>query len=281
MRIHLQPHNRPLSSKVARIELKVERADKHLHDLRVNLDAFYRVVQAEKSKFLVREIEPISGDEIFKIVAVPEVPPMISVIAGDILFNLRSALDHLAFQLVIANPACTSKKGIYFPFGENEPDYMASESRGVIETFAKTAVERIDALKPYKGGNDFLWWLCRLNNIDKHRLLITTSMRFKHRTATPADYARMCATIGKGTDRGGILSEIRHTNFGGPVEPLKVGDIIYRKSKGSKQNQQLEFSFEAGINESKVVDSESLIETLYLMVGMVGNFILPKFADLI
>lgn len=33
--------------------------------------------------------------------------------------------------------------------------------------------EAIDALKPYKGGNDPLWMLYRLNNIEKHRLLIT------------------------------------------------------------------------------------------------------------
>jgi hypothetical protein len=281
MRIHLYPHNRPVSSKVARIELKVQRADKHFHDLRVNLDAFYKVLQTEKSKFLVREVEPVSGDKIFKIVTVPEVPPMISVIAGDILFNLRSALDHLAFQLVIANPAVTSKKDIFFPFGESEADYMASERRSVIETFANTAVKRIDALKPYKGGNDILWRLSRLNNIDKHRLLITTSMRFKHRTTTPADYARMCATIGKGTDPGGILSGIRHTNFGGPIEPLKVGDIVYRKPKGTKQNQQLEFSFEVGIHEPKVMNCESLGESLYMMIKTVQNLVVPKLADLL
>jgi hypothetical protein len=29
------------------------------------------------------------------------------------------------------------------------------------------------ALKPYKGGNDQLWALYRLNNIEKHRLLLT------------------------------------------------------------------------------------------------------------
>src|SRR5215467_5532663 len=111
---------------------------------------------------------------------------------------------------------------------------MASERRSVIKTFAPQAVKLMDALKPYKGGNDVLWHLSRLNNIDKHRLLITTSMRFKHRTSTPTDYARMCATIDKGSDTGGILSLIRHTNFGGPVEPLKVGDIIHRRPKGTK-----------------------------------------------
>src|SRR5205823_2920879 len=118
-------------------------------------------------------------------------------------------------------------------------------------------------------------------NIDKHRLLITTSMRFKHRTSTPMDYRRMCATIGKGNDPGGILSLIRHTNFGGPVEPLKVGDIIYRKPTGAKLNQQLEFSFEVGIYEPKVMNCESLGETLYLMIKTVENVVVPRLADLL
>ena len=35
------------------------------------------------------------------------------------------------------------------------------------------AVKAIDRLKPYGGGNDFLWRLHGLNNIDRHRLLFT------------------------------------------------------------------------------------------------------------
>jgi hypothetical protein len=91
----------------------------------------------------------------------------------------------------------------------------------------------------------------------------------------------MCATIGKGSDPGGILTLIRHTNFGGPIEPLKVGDIIYRKPKGMKLNEKLEFSFEVGIHEPKVMKCESLGETLYLMIKTVENLVIPKFADLL
>jgi hypothetical protein len=37
------------------------------------------------------------------------------------------------------------------------------------------AVKLIEATKPYKGGYDNLWILHELNNIDKHRLLITAA----------------------------------------------------------------------------------------------------------
>jgi hypothetical protein len=199
---------------IDRIKLKIQRADKHIQELRVALASFYK----ENSDFCKREVDPQSGDEIIKVVSVPEVPPIISVIAGDALQNLRSALGHLVYQIVILNPAITSRKDIYFPFGESLNDYMSSDRRRVIAQASAEAVKRIDALKPYKGGNDLLWQLSRLNNVDKHRLLLTTAMRFKDRTATNLDYRRMWATIGKGADPSGLLSLIPRTNFGGPVE---------------------------------------------------------------
>src|SRR5438132_5583994 len=36
-----------------------------------------------------------------------------------------------------------------------------------------TSGAAIDALRPYKGGNDVLWQLHELNNVDKHRLILT------------------------------------------------------------------------------------------------------------
>jgi hypothetical protein len=208
---------------------------------------------------------------------------MISAIAGDVLFDLRSALDHLTYQIVTSFPV-TSKKGIFFPFGESETDYMASEHRRVIDEACRRAstkkiIERFDALKPYKGGNDLLYQLCRLNNIDKHRLLLTTAMRFKHRTFDGMDFLRMRAAMPKADP--GILTLIKNTNFGGPVEPLKVGDIIYRKSSVIQLHKKLEFSFEVGLHEPKVMDCASLYETLDLMSKFVQNVILRRFADLL
>ena len=40
------------------------------------------------------------------------------------------------------------------------------------------AVEAIDKLKPYKGGNDALWRIHELDNVDKHRSLFTLAPDF-------------------------------------------------------------------------------------------------------
>jgi hypothetical protein len=38
----------------------------------------------------------------------------------------------------------------------------------------KAAIDKIESLTPYKGGNDLLWQINELNNIDKHRILLVT-----------------------------------------------------------------------------------------------------------
>jgi len=261
---------------IDKIALKIERAYKHIRELQVALSTFYK----ENRDFLRREIDPESGDHIFKIVSVPEVPEMISVIAGDVLQNLRSALDHMTYRIVVVSPLTTSKKDIFFPFGESLNDYMASERRRKVEQASSDAIKRIDALKPYKGGNDRLWQLARLNNVDKHRLLLTTAMRFKDRTTTKFDYWRMRATIGKGGDPGGILQLVTRTNFGGPVEPLKVGDIVHVKPGVVKLKGEMKFAFDVAIDEPKIIECRSLFETLYEMHQLVKG-IIPRFADLL
>lgn len=257
------------------LDVKLERAEKHISDLEVAIVVFVK----EHPNFIARKVDS-NGDEIVYVKYVPDVPPMISAVAGDILQNVRSTLDHLAYRIVTANPAITSRKDIYFPIAEGVNEYMASKRRRVIEGASPEAVKRIDALKPYKGGNDALWHLARLNNIDKHRLLLTTAMRFKHGSTTKLDYWRMRATIGKGSDPGGILSGIQHTNFGGPIEPLKVGDVVYVKPRVVNLKGEMKFSFEVAINEPQVMKCESLYETLYVMFKFVKN-IVPRFADLI
>jgi hypothetical protein len=47
----------------------------------------------------------------------------------------------------------------------------------------------------------------------------------------------------------GILSLIRYTSFGGPVEPLKVGNVIHIEPHVPNAKQNMELSFEVAINE--------------------------------
>jgi hypothetical protein len=84
-------------------------------------------------------------------------------------------LDHLAQQLaLIGCPTLTDKelRQIEFPIAEILTKYEADNARKV-RGMRPEAVKEIDRLKPYKDGNDALWRIHELDNIDKHRTLFT------------------------------------------------------------------------------------------------------------
>ena len=260
---------------IDKLKLKTERADKHITDLAEALRIFHE--QGDR-QFIAFQRNPQTGEQIFKVVRVPEVPLAISVIIGDALNNLRSTLDHLVYALVAKRIAPKIPPNyVSFPIADSPDKYVSTEYRRKIEMAGEKAIKRIDALKPYKGGNDLLWQLGKLNNVDKHRLLLTTGMRYKHRTFTQDDLARMRRTMTKGDP--GILELIRFTNFGGPNKPLKVGDIVYVKPP--HVNEKIHFSFEVGFDEPEIIKCESVVQTLYVMLKMLENNILPRFADLL
>lgn len=116
------------------VRVKVERAKKHLKDFETQAEAFrdaYTHVIGTKTDPKTLQAEryftklPISRFEVL-------------ATAGDVLQNLRSALDHLAFQLVEAGQ-CRGigehrGKRIAFPIFETATDYQAlSDTIGEIK----------------------------------------------------------------------------------------------------------------------------------------------------
>src|SRR5450755_4763317 len=95
-----------------------------------------------------------------------------AVIAGDVLHNLRSALDVLYYQLI---PPKRRGKWTRFPVRDTREELIsqwlnsALKQQQISDTLGKFIVETI---KPYKAGNPLLWALDDLNIIDKHQLLI-------------------------------------------------------------------------------------------------------------
>ena len=118
--------------------------------------------------------DPKTGHLLYYITKADDVPLLIAVIAGDVLQNLRTALDYIAWQIC---PASLRHPQTSFPVSDNATKYEAEKLRK-IKGMPQAAIDAIDATKPYKGGNDTLWRLHRLNIIDKHRLLLTVGTAF-------------------------------------------------------------------------------------------------------
>jgi len=159
----------------AQIKTKIERALVHIGELKSECSRF-----VESSPYLVQvRRAPLTRRPIYYVASVQHTPHQIALIAGDVLQNLRSALDHLAYQLVVVGKNSPGPfSHVYFPIADNAEKYLAERNRKVAG-MREYAIAAIDAVKPYQGGNDLLWRLHRLNNIDKHRLLIAVGSAYR------------------------------------------------------------------------------------------------------
>jgi hypothetical protein len=164
----------PLSGleRILRIRVKTDRAQHHFNDLKPRAEEF----RSKYTTVVGTNLDKQTGEESRYFATLQTASFEILSIAGDILQNLRSALDHIIYQLAeVAHPDVdfseTTRLG--FPIGRDFPDYIAKRCRQVEGLIHPIAISHIDSLKPYKGGEDWFWFLHEANNVDKHRFLIS------------------------------------------------------------------------------------------------------------
>lgn len=242
-------------SRLTGVRAKIERAKKHVRDLDVAIRAFTDrnpgrecVVSQPQSDtaytlHCVRLLTPIGSD--------------IPVIAGDAVHNLRSALDHLAWQLVEANGQ-TPGRHTYFPLCDQAQKYRAPETERKIEGISAPAKQVIEAAQPYQAGYDLLGTLHEMNNWDKHRLLLVAACRLVN---TKVEI--------RPTDPGPVPTwQIAGP---GPLQIFEDGDPIFLvHSPGNMQaDQQLDITFTVAFREPQVVHGKPILETLAQLTDLV------------
>lgn len=164
------------NDRVILIRAKTERAQKHFRELENELSSYrgktMPVVIGEPQPFaqmgddpLVHTVSRISFDAL--------------TMAGDVVHNLRGALDHLAYQLVlVGNPETMPYSRIEFPIAWDAGIYEKLKARKM-EGMRPEAVKAIDELQPYKGGKgEALWKIHELDIIDKHRTVFSPGKDF-------------------------------------------------------------------------------------------------------
>jgi hypothetical protein len=145
--------------------VKIDRAKKHLSEL----DAEVASIRGQRQT-VVEKVEHDMG--MHRFVDLDIGPFNVLATAGDVVQNLRSALDHLAYQLAkVGNPEIEPSHYLSFPVCRSAEIYEKTKDQKLAGV-RKEAIAAIDALKPYKGGNEKLWALHNLNNTDKHRLIL-------------------------------------------------------------------------------------------------------------
>src|SRR5258708_5776051 len=156
---------------LAGVRAKIERANQHVRDLKSAIQAFR---DSDPYGFRIED-DLKSGDKVHRLHIRQETPNSFALLIGDAVHNLRSALDHLAWQLVIANSQVpkSGPGGAQFPIYDPPP--IPKPSQGKKQGISADAQKLIEAAKPYKGGNVGLWTIHQLDITDKHKVLLVTA----------------------------------------------------------------------------------------------------------
>jgi hypothetical protein len=137
------------------ILLKIKRADKHINELYVVVQTF----KATNPYKVASKRDPESAEHVVYIHTADPLPPVIPVIAGDVIQNLYSSLDYLAAKLVIANGREPTSKTA-FPIAKNVPTTKDEIARhegqvcGMREeeiTSSGRVKQLLKSLNPYRG----------------------------------------------------------------------------------------------------------------------------------
>jgi hypothetical protein len=156
-----------------RVKLAMARANAE------QLDSQLRPFVEAAQGLIVRTPTENPCEVVFKITRVPWIDPAWSAIFGQGIYNIRSALDHLASQLVILDGQDPTR-ATQFPLLVANRDKRGRKvdvdiAPGIKRTDILAAVE---SMQPYHGGGrwgDQLGVVAELSRIDKHRLPIAIS----------------------------------------------------------------------------------------------------------
>src|ERR1039458_2644244 len=162
------------------VRAKLDRANEHSLELQVAIGSVFDTDQ----EFFRTEVDSTGLRYKIYSTAIPTVDLRWSVIVGDLLTNLRAALDHLAYQLVILDDGKPHDHKTHFPILESAYNKQGTERLPVINPgIRRPDIQAlIEEVQPYKRGEGNsakqhqLWALNKLVNVDKHRLLLVVKV---------------------------------------------------------------------------------------------------------
>jgi hypothetical protein len=160
-----------------RISYKLRRAHEQFEALDV---AIKRFLEADPKPYrILTHDDPDTRDRIYGMEVIQAPPIEWGVITGQIVYHLRTGLDHLAYPLCRAHtPGKTPPRGTEFPIFWDEDrfdDVKPGGGRFKIRGMAWEVQNALRDLQPFNTGNmpkaQSLWLLQHMSNVDKHRYL--------------------------------------------------------------------------------------------------------------
>lgn len=222
---------------------KLEWARRHFNILESAIDLFID----DKPYAATAEKDKETGEYGLRISPVRGVPADWSLQVGDIVHNLRSALDTLAFALATDHiPALTKKESrtVQFPILDTLSEF-STDPKGWLNRIPRDARAAFEKLQPYHTRHPrdkrLLAVLRDLSNEDKHRrLLVTTSVAEvqgivaivdgQRIPGTPAQARGFILDANEGTVVGYLTIRTPHAEVA--IEANVAVHIVVRESKG-------------------------------------------------
>lgn len=258
------------------VTAKLRRSKVHFNALNTEISA---LADSDAYRF-TSEIRRGGVEHLYRAIDPPDVDPDWALTIGDCIHNLRTALDHLAYLLVL-RAGRTPNDRTQFPLrrSRRDPDpkgaaahHSSIEPAGGVSAEARALIESV---QPYHGGpvGDALGLLNRMDVIDKHRHLTVQTLAIGHAvTASRDGDPNSPPGFGVKFMPGGL----RH----GEV----AAKVIYERAY-LRPDPDLRFFvhviFEAKAGLPKDIERRNVLSVLNRMIFAVEDEVLPLFAPLV
>lgn len=144
--------------------IKIRQAERHL----VTLHDLLAPYLAENPK-ITRRLIPGS---IFQtdMMSFDAAPSESAAVVGDVIHNLRAALDIVACEMAERKSGSSDK--VRFPFSKDAEKFPRAVKESNFELCGLDAMSVLQALKPYPDGDGLFYAIHALDIMDKHRALL-------------------------------------------------------------------------------------------------------------
>ncbi|RWP19278.1 MAG: hypothetical protein EOR00_09230 [Mesorhizobium sp.] len=234
--------------------LKLERAKHHINDLNARINAFL----AEEPFELVIIHDDHAGRRTHEIESKQAIPCGLSLIIGDAIHNLRSALDITLFGMIGATASYPWM--VQFPFARNKDGLKAAIAKAEIALAGNDVVAVIEAAEPYGGGNELFHGLNVLDITDKHRLIIATG---RNAQLSADDFAKIDPYLP--ISGPGILVFTGETNVIFDIKIHRMSRQARRANKGyapTRHKPHIQPPFELAFGGGEPFAGQALVPTL-------------------
>jgi hypothetical protein len=156
--------------------LRIDRANHHLEEIKIFQDNLPRPVVDREMGNIPLSYPHVATDNVTVSLAEQEVSAIVSILVGETVYNLRSALDYLVFELAFLDSG-SIQNGTQFPIESSPQGWKRrlSPNRfgnpGKVQFLSVAHQAAIERLQPYNG----VTWtktLADISNPDKHRRLV-------------------------------------------------------------------------------------------------------------